>query len=296
MRKPFIPGRINMSATIFVPYDCTNKCGFCTTKHLYADIGDPDETMRLMEANIQRLCLAGVTTFTLTGGEPLADLARCKVILDMIKKHVRHPEELLIFINTSLPKGEGVDAIIDFVNDPDNHIDGISVSRHRNSYEDDLRLLADVFEDDLLARFKTSVRINCLVTRLLDKAAFVERFAAYPQLKINFRANYMRINSDNLHTEEDPTYIWLRDNYRQISHTECNVCNTDSFVVDATGQDVSYHRGIFTTSIEWDDEIEVNDFVIDMFGNLYYDWIFDEDHLATNDVLVDMMTYGLDND
>ena len=30
-----IIGRDNISATIFVPYDCTNKCKFCTTKYLY---------------------------------------------------------------------------------------------------------------------------------------------------------------------------------------------------------------------------------------------------------------------
>ena len=33
-----IIGRENISATVFVPYDCENRCNFCTTKHFYADL------------------------------------------------------------------------------------------------------------------------------------------------------------------------------------------------------------------------------------------------------------------
>ena len=30
-----IVGRSNLSITVFVPWDCENKCPFCTTKSLY---------------------------------------------------------------------------------------------------------------------------------------------------------------------------------------------------------------------------------------------------------------------
>lgn len=38
-------GRENVSATIFVPYDCENRCNFCTTKQFYKDILPFDETI-----------------------------------------------------------------------------------------------------------------------------------------------------------------------------------------------------------------------------------------------------------
>lgn len=36
----YIKGRTNLSATIFVPYDCKNNCPFCTSKKDYFDINN----------------------------------------------------------------------------------------------------------------------------------------------------------------------------------------------------------------------------------------------------------------
>lgn len=280
-----IIGRENISATVFVPYDCENRCNFCTTKHFYADLQPYEVTMENIAKNVRVLSRMGVTTFTLTGGEPLADLDRCKQIIECIKSATPFPESLIIYLNTSLPKVSGADNVVAFLNDPENHINGISVSRHRNTHELDLKLLRNVFTDDEIAQIKVPVRINCLVTRAIDPETFIKRWEPYPHIVINFRANYMKINSDNLH-DQDAFFHKLNDTLTFDYHTQCNVCNTDVFHSES-GQQINYHKGIFTTSIldEEENTLEINDFVINMFGDVYIDWIFEEQYALTGGII-----------
>lgn len=281
MEKSYIIGRANISATIFVPYDCANRCNFCTTKHLYKDLPDAETLLQKIEQHIKFLSDNGVTIFTLTGGEPFADLEKCRRILSMIQRYSLFPDELKIYVNTSLPKMEGVENIIQFINDPENHIDGISVSRHRNTYDKDICLLTDIFEDNLLSLINCSVRINCIATRIIDVVAFVERFSFDPNIQINFRANYMKITQDNLHVR-DEFFDKLNQAYVFHHHTECKVCNTDQFIHPETHQTINYHKGIFTTLVELDNGLtEINDFVIDPYADLYFDWIFEEQNVMT---------------
>jgi len=46
-------GRTNLSATIFVPYDCKNNCPFCTSKADYKDC-ENFSTVKIVET-IERL-------------------------------------------------------------------------------------------------------------------------------------------------------------------------------------------------------------------------------------------------
>lgn len=241
--------------------------------------------MENIAKNVRVLSRMGVTTFTLTGGEPLADLDRCKQIIECIKSATLFPEHLIIYLNTSLPKVAGAENVVAFLNDPENHINGISVSRHRNTHELDLKLLRNVFTDDEIAQIKIPVRINCLVTRAIDPETFIKRWEPYPHIVINFRANYMKINSDNLH-DQDAFFHKLNDTLTFDYHTQCNVCNTDVFHSES-GQQINYHKGIFTTSIvdEEENTLEINDFVINMFGDLYIDWIFEEQYKLTGDII-----------
>lgn len=272
--KQYTIGRDNTSATIFVPYDCTNRCNFCTTKMLYKDPIDFNKSFNKMKRWIDKLVDYGITIFTLTGGEPLADLDRCRKIVDYIYDRSYFKDELQIYINTSLPKGEGVENIVAYLNDENSHINGISVSRHRHTYEQDLKLLADVFNDDEIGLItRPSVRINCLATRLIDPQLMVERFSKY-DVSVNFRANYMKINENNLH-EKDKFFDKLNSLYEFAYHTQCNVCDTDVFINPETSKQINYHKGIYTTKIETDESIEINDFVINMFGDAYIDWIFE---------------------
>ena len=132
---------------------------------------------------------------------------------------------------------------------------------------------------------KTTMRTNCLVTRAIDPETFIKRWEPYPHIVINFRANYMKINADNLH-DQDAFFHKLNDTLTFDYHTQCNVCNTDVFHSES-GQQINYHKGIFTTSIvdEEENTLEVNDFVINMFGNLYIDWIFEERFVLTDDMV-----------
>lgn len=283
--KKYIIGRVNASATIFVPYDCLNRCNFCSTKHLYKDEIDFEQAFENIKKHIDLLSAYGITIFTLTGGEPLADLNRCKKIVDYLYNASFFKDDLEIYINTSLPKGEGVENIINYLNDSSNHINGISVSRHRNTYEQDLKLLANVFDDEELKLIKKpSVRINCLAIRNLDPIAFVNRFKNH-DVSINFRANYMKINSGNLH-EKDDFSKKLSEHYKFIEHTQCNVCDTDIFIDEETNQIINYHKGIYTTKIENDNFIEINDFVINMFGDAYIDWIFEDENLLNENIMI----------
>lgn len=282
--KTFKIGRVNTSVTIFVPYDCTNRCNFCTTKHLYKDELDFDLIFEKMKSHIDMLINYGFTIFTLTGGEPLADLVKCKLIVDYIYEKSIFKDDLEIYINTSLPKGEGVDNIVNYLNDENNHITGISVSRHRNTWEQDLKLLANVFSDDELNLItKPSVRINCLLTRVVDPEIFVQRFSEHDVI-INFRANYMKINSNNLHNN-DQTVELFNHLYKKLNQSGCNVCDTVSYQKEDTGQIVLYHRGIFTTKIEHDKFVEINDIVINMFGDAYIDWIFEDCNRLSESIL-----------
>lgn len=278
-------GRENISATIFVPYDCTNRCNFCTTKMLYKDPIDFDKSFEKIKSHVDTLLSYGVTIFTLTGGEPLADIERCRKIINYIYDRAYFKRELQIYVNTSLPKGEGVENIVNYLNDPESHISGISISRHRQTWEQDLKLLANVFNDDEIKLItRPSVRINCLATRMIDPGKFIDRFKDH-NVAINFRANYMKVNSENLHQKDD-FFASLNELYQHVEHTECKVCDTDVFFDHDSGRDIYYHKGIYTTKVEFDDHVEVNDFVIDMFGNAYIDWIFVEENELTGEILI----------
>lgn len=272
-----IIGRDNISATIFVPYDCTNKCKFCTTKHLYKKNIDYKQTLLKIEKSIVKLSNIGITIWTLTGGEPLHNLNKCKDIINLIKKHTLFEEELTIYINTSLPKNAGIDNIISFLEDEGNYIKGISVSRHKNSYEEDCELLHNIFEDELLSKIKLPIRINCLVSKNLNIKEFVERFINFKNILINFRANYTKIKLDTIHQKDD-IFKQLNQLYDFQEHTECNVCDTDIFKYKNTY--ICYHKGCLSTAIRNNNELEINDFVISMFGELYFDWIFIKENIV----------------
>ena len=118
-----------------------------------------------------------------------------------------------------------------------------------------------------------------------NPATFIKRWEPYPHIVINFRANYMKVNADNLH-DQDAFFHKLNEALTFGYHTQCNVCNTDVFYSEI-GQQINYHKGIFTTSIldEENNTLEVNDFVINMFGELYIDWIFEEQYAPTDDMV-----------
>lgn len=48
----YIKGRSNLSCTIFVPWDCKNRCKFCTSKGMYSE---RDKDMEAILAQIEKV-------------------------------------------------------------------------------------------------------------------------------------------------------------------------------------------------------------------------------------------------
>lgn len=267
----YIIGREDISATIFVPYDCQNNCPFCNSKSMYDGIeGKYENILDELKNSIKFLSENGIVSWVLTGGEPFSDLNKLKIIIDEIKKNAEFPDELKIYVNTTLPKIAGVDNVIEFINNEDNHINGISVSRHFNTFEEDSRFLTDIFEDELISEIDTSVRINIVVTNNIDVRKVVERYNK--NLVLNFRKNYLEETLETLHDKDD-FFNLLNDNFEHIRHTQCNVCDTDVFV-DEKGRIIQYHKGTMLSSFTQDDITEINDFIINIDGKTYTDWDF----------------------
>ena len=89
------------TVTVFVPYDCTNKCPFCINKQEYADktgfnLDEIVRSIKIMSA------MTPECDFVFTGGEPLADLDGLQIMLNAVAEHGNHK----VFINTSLPVGK----------------------------------------------------------------------------------------------------------------------------------------------------------------------------------------------
>lgn len=114
----FIKGRSNLSCTIFVPWDCNNHCRFCTSKHMYKERTCDMDAILAQIKKINQNPL--ITEFVLTGGEPLADIEKCQILLDAMEKPC--------FVNTTFPLEGDVQKRIDFVNN--SKIAGINISRH----------------------------------------------------------------------------------------------------------------------------------------------------------------------
>lgn len=191
-------GREDISATIFVPYDCNNNCKFCNSKAMYKNINKNQEHLFAeLENTIKFLSNNGVVSWILTGGEPFANLVKLKRIIKLIKDNTKFKEQLKIYINTTLPKTEGVENILSFINDKNNHINGISISRHKATFEEDSRILKNIFEDELLSLIEVPVRINIVVDKNTDIEKIVNRYDK--RFQINFRKNYLEESLDTLH-------------------------------------------------------------------------------------------------
>ena len=155
--KEYRKGRYNLSATVFVPYDCKNNCPFCTSKYDYRDMS----SFKLEEI-ISKILLLNennlIREFVITGGEPFANLAQLKEIVNACEKD--------IYINTTLPM-DGIDKAIDFVNSNDK-IKGINISRYIGF---DFKGVASLEEIDWI---KKGIRIN---TVMMDKLFSSDKFS-----------------------------------------------------------------------------------------------------------------------
>ena len=74
----FTIGRNDFSLTVYVPWDCNNKCKFCSSKSDYSLINcDFDKVLE----QLKRIRNSKISTVVFTGGEPLNNLELSLIVL-----------------------------------------------------------------------------------------------------------------------------------------------------------------------------------------------------------------------
>lgn len=256
----FIKGRSNLSCTIFVPWDCHNHCRFCTSKHMYKERACDMDAILAQIKKINQNPL--ITEFVLTGGEPLADIEKCQILLDAMEKPC--------FVNTTFPLEGDVQKRIDFVNN--SKIAGINISRHMHQKFYEPILPMEDFK--MITKF---IKLNVVLSETFDVDvfdAFIQPLKGMKNLEICIRADYRNITKDNL-KNRDEVFEKLIMKYDYTVSGGCMVCNDDRFYNDDF--EISYHRGMEHSLVKYGNRRYVNDVLITIDGMIYDDWDFVQD-------------------
>ena len=148
-------GRENLALTVFVPYDCRNKCPFCSSKETYRTHRPSMDNVKYQLKRVLTEFDYPIKDVVFTGGEPMADVDGLKELIDLV------PLQYNIYINTTFTN-RNIDEFVAFVNEC-SKIKGINIYRHSETYEQDCALLCDIATDDKIAMIQKPVRINCVV-------------------------------------------------------------------------------------------------------------------------------------
>lgn len=270
-------GRSNLALTIFVPWNCTKNCNFCTTKIEYnQELSTIKDIKKLMNRTLKKITF--ITDIVISGGEPLDNINDLYYLIKDIDK-----TKYNIFVNTSFPKIE--ESNLNNFKKIINLVDGFNVSRHfQHNYEQFCS-----FEEILkLIGSKSKVRINILLQHQIDTLKikefiplldYIEKIKSYELFDIQLRANYIKtsVNEDTefiLYDDDDKTSLYLKSAYEtnfKFYKSGCPVCSTISIPYNDFSI-ISYHKGLSTTLIEEDDHYIVNDIIIMPNGKLRLDW------------------------
>ena len=263
----FVKGRENLSVTVFVPFDCDNGCKFCSSKQEYKKGTNFESVLE----QLKEFRYSDIEEIVFTGGEPMADLEKLKVLVKAVNNKK-------VFINTSLINKNVVE-FIDFINQTD-CIKGVNISRHHINYDQDCKFLKNIAPDVLIKFIKKPVKINVVKTEgIIDEKeskAIIERWSnlGCNNLTVCFRTDYRK--RKNIHDLSDPNIAMLSNFCNYSGRSFCDVCDTTYFKYNNIC--VSYHRGTMIVTVKFGDTLEINDIIIDQLGNLYYDW----DHKKEN--------------
>lgn len=259
----YISGRGNLACTIFVPWDCNNNCPFCTSKPMYKEM---KERFNLEEI-INKIYTLNhnhiIREYVLTGGEPLSNLENLKRIVDAMEK--------VVYINTTLPKIDNIDEVIEYINN-EPKIGGINISRHLN-YQFD----SPTSTDDKLMSITKPIRINTVLPKKLDVAKlfkFINQYGSEQRL-INLREDYRYIDTTTL-KDRNETDDLLANYFDYVGTNTCMVCNSEFF--KAPNCLVCYHRGLQYSSYQLKDKCYINDVLITPDGKIYQDWDFTKEN------------------
>ena len=261
--------------TVYFPADCKNNCKFCTSKVFYEEnVPNQKKVLYWLAA----LSESDVSEIVITGGEPMSDLALLKKMLYLCRNKT-------VYINTTFLEN-GKEEFIDLVNANPN-IEGINISRHTASYEDDIKILDSIAKDRDVLKINTNVRINCFVGDSIDKDKMQQILDRWEpiweekedhKLDVSFRHDYNKMNPMNLHlldTESIMAATEVGDYYGRIY---CHACDKVLFQTKK-GMNFRIHRGLQNTRVKIGNIVEMQELVLFPDGVLCSDWDKTQDGL-----------------
>ncbi len=257
----FKSGRNNLALTIFVPFNCSNNCKFCTSKAGYRTNPPNIQNVKLTIKEFFEDYNFPITDVVFTGGEPMSDVRMLKKLIDMI------PNDKNVYLNTTFVQRGAYDFITLVNSEP--KIKGISISRHEETYKADCLLLNNICLDEFVRLFTKPVRINCVVKNQ-NIENLITRWQPY-DVTLSLRRDFTTVHTEKeLHNPYDRTAMYLAARGKWEENTRCNVCDTTKFRVE--GMTVQYHKGLEHTAILHDNVMEINDLIIFQDGRFAYDW------------------------
>ncbi len=273
-----ISSKKDRMVTVYVPFDCKNKCKFCTSKGTYRNGTDKEKILKWLRSFRD----SSLTEIVFTGGEPLEDLESLKEMLEIVSNKN-------VYINTLLPE-KSANEFIEFTN-THSFIKGINISRHYSTFKhDQLNNGYVLAEDDVLSKFKCNVRINIVLNEINRKQIieYIERWKKVGKrdLDVTFREDYNKVTINNLHDLENETICLLSDKYEYFGQIYCHACDKILFKDRDFGGIIRYHRGLNCTRVRIGNVIEMQELVLFPNGELCSDW--DRTTLGLKDYLKEL--------
>lgn len=269
-------GRVNLALTVFVPWDCTKHCSFCTTKSLYKkELASIRKIKSRMKSVLSKV--SSIKDIVISGGEPLDNLdSLYQIIKDVDKTRYN------VYVNTSFPK---VDTNNEVFNKILSIVDGFNVSRHYcHNYSDFSSFDEIIAAVTSNARVRINILLNDHIQDMTDKDKFleyIEDIKRYDYFDIQLRANYLKTSTGTnstftLKDNDDKTTKYLIDTYgnnycTNVYISGCNVCNSVLVVYNGYNT-ISFHKGVKSTLIDNSTYFEVNDVIIFPDGDIKLDW------------------------
>ncbi len=266
-----IVGRSNLSITVFVPWDCENKCPFCTTKSLYSSM---DLSLTNVIASLKELLKTDVREIVITGGEPFSNLEGLDQILSTIYEHGSKK----VYINTTFPKKTQNEKTLELIEKYRCFVSGINVSRHSGISSDEDRLFIRSVD------CRIPVRINHIVDETTAKHMTnddLEKLiyeASFVSSSLCFRYDYRKVldteQLKSIHNNDFLNRLFDMESLSYVNSHGCLVCNTDVFGYKRglRDYDVRFHRGIQNTFVRTNVYGIINDIIVFPNGVVRLDW------------------------
>lgn len=275
----FIKGRNNLATTIHVPYDCDNNCKFCSSKCQYKKYkADPDKVKKcVLETN-----KLDFKDYVITGGEPMSNIKFLKELVELLDRRKN------VYINTSFINKD-VPKFIELVN-RDSKIRGVNISRHCTSYEEDVKMLNNILEDEYILLINKPVKINVVLSddnshpdklnEIIERWSVINELKDKKNISVSFRRNYNTKDTNKLHYPDQHLIdLWGLSSEGLLGTTQCDVCYTANF--NRGDLNYGYHKGYPLTSVDLGNNVcSINDIVISQDGHLSYDWDRRDDNIS----------------